>query len=108
MNLTTEQFVMIAAITFMVMGIGTFLIGVIFLIKRGPMGEVRSLAAQTAKLAQKGLAEDVSGLVGNASALIDPLNHMTGTASGIGAFLVILGLLMMVLAYWIATRSIFA
>lgn len=25
MNLTTEQFVMIAAITFMVMGIGTFL-----------------------------------------------------------------------------------
>ncbi len=46
MNLTTEQFVMIAAITFMVMGIGTFLIGVIFLIKRGQMGEVRSLAAQ--------------------------------------------------------------
>ena len=72
------------------------------------MGEVRLLAAQTAKVAQKGLAEDVTGLVGNASALIDSLNHMTGTASGIGAFLVILGLLMMVLAYWIATRSIFA
>ncbi len=102
-----QEFVMIMTLVLFVMGILTFLIGIIFLIKRGPNSEIRTLANQTAKLAQKGLTDEISGLVGNASALIDSLNQMTGTATGVGAFLVILGVLMMLLAYWIGTRPFF-
>ena len=49
---------------------------------------------QTAKLAQKGLAEDVAGLVGNAANLMDSMNQLTRTTRGVGVVLVLFGSLM--------------
>jgi hypothetical protein len=61
--------------------------------------DVRTLATQTAKLAQKGITDDVSGLVGNASTLIDSLNGLTKTSAGLGMFLIFIGLALFGAAY---------
>ena len=65
---------------------------------------VHKIAVQTTELAEKGVAEEVAGLVGNASTLIVPLNQLVKTAAGIGVFLIILGSLMIASAYWLTLQ----
>lgn len=73
------------------LGLLMVLIGLTILAKRAFGNEVQTLAASTSKLAQKGLADDVAGLVGNASALMNSLQEMVKTARGIGMFLILIG-----------------
>ncbi|NPV57950.1 MAG: hypothetical protein HPY76_14945 [Anaerolineae bacterium] len=81
-------------------------LGVYILISKVLGDEVKVLAKQIAKLAQKGLADDVFGLVGNASSLIDSLNQLVLTTSGIGVFLVILGCVFMGASYFMLLQVI--
>jgi hypothetical protein len=88
---------------------GLFLIGMIFsiigaivLINRSAGRDVRALTAQSALLAKKGIAEDVAGLVGNVSALLKATNELVRTAAGIGVFLILLGVMLMIGACWLA------
>ena len=91
MAIESSQLQLILVLSLLGMG-GLSLAGGIFvLIKKTFSKEVEVIANQMAKLAQKGIADDVSGLVGNASSLIDSLNQLTKTASGIGIFLVLIG-----------------
>jgi hypothetical protein len=92
---------LVMTITLFILGVGTFLAGILIVALRSPSNDIKVIANQTAQLAQKGIAEDVAGLVGNASTLLDALNQLTRTTSGIGAFLAILGLIVMALACWI-------
>jgi len=85
------------------LGASTLIAGVIVLLTRVLGKDVRTIADQTSKMAQKGIAEDVAGLVGNASALLDALNNMVKTAAGVGIFLVFVGIGLMVLAYFLVT-----
>jgi hypothetical protein len=55
---------------------------------------VHTLAVQTNRLAQKGILDDVAGLVGNASTLLDATNQLVRTTTGIGVFMVIVGFLL--------------
>jgi len=81
----------------------TFIAGVFILIL-GIWGlEQRSLVAETNRIAQKGLAEEISGLVGNASMLMSAINDMVRTRNGIGIILIITGMVLMVTAYWFTT-----
>jgi amino acid transporter len=82
-------------------GFITFAIGLFILISTIRNKEIKTLADQTTKLAQKGLAEEVAGLVGNASALITALNSMVATTAGVGLFLTILAVLIMIGAFWL-------
>jgi hypothetical protein len=79
-------------------------IGVITLIGKFNGKELRTIADQTTKLAQKGITEEISGLVGNARSLIEALDQMVKTTAGIGIFLVILGALLLTAAYVLVTR----
>lgn len=92
---------LIMGVALFFLGICTLIIGVFVLINKAVGKNVSVLSAQTAKLAQKGLTEDMAGLVGNASALMTSLNELVRTATGIGVFLAILGLGLMGSAYWI-------
>jgi hypothetical protein len=76
--------------------------GLFILVVRSTGKEVRTLANQTTQLAKKGIAEDVAGLVGNASTLLSATNELIRTTAGIGVFLAILGFLLMVVAAWLA------
>lgn len=87
-------------------GMCAFLAGVAILVLRAWGRDIRSLTNQTSRLAQKGLAEDVAGLVGNASALLAIVNDMVRTATGIGVFLMLVGLGLMTLAYWLTVRAL--
>ena len=96
-------------IFFMVMalfmlGAVSFVTGLMILAVRASGKDVKALVAQTSQLAQKGLAEDVAGLIGNASGLLDAMNQLVKTTAGVGVFLTILGVVLMSLASWIALK----
>ena len=77
------------------------LVGGIVILSMGAAGkDLRTLANQTTQLASKGLAEDVAGLVGNASILLDAVHQMVRTTAGIGVFLSVLGVVLMSGAVW--------
>ncbi|RPI35043.1 MAG: hypothetical protein EHM70_00875 [Chloroflexota bacterium] len=88
------------AIGIFLMGVITFWIGVAILVFKTAGRDQQIIAAQTARLAQKGLAEEISGLVGNASSLLNALNEMVRTTAGIGIFLIAIGLVLMGSAIW--------
>ena len=91
---------LIAAAVF-VLGFLLILIGALVMVSRSYSREVRTLAAHTARLGQKGIAQDVTGLVNSATELVASINSLVKTASGIGLFLITLGVAMMAAAYWI-------
>lgn len=97
--MSSNDFIMTMAIVLLVMGVIVLGIGVYTLIKKVLGKEINTIADQTVKIAQKGITDEISGLVGNARALIEVLNEMVKTATGIGIFLVILGALLMAGAY---------
>lgn len=93
-GMTISDFLFTLAGVMTVLGAITLGIGVYVLVVRAAGPELRMIADQTAKLAQKGIAEDVAGLVGNASSLVESLNQLVKTATGVGAFLIFVSLAM--------------
>jgi len=81
-------------------GFGTFCAGVLTLLTGAWGKELRTTLEQTNRLAQKGLADEVSGLVGNASSLLATVNDLIRTRNGIGIILIITGGILMVVPCW--------
>lgn len=77
------------------------LTGLIILTKKAIGREIQTLAKTTSKLAQKGIADDIAGLVGNASVLMSALQEMVKTAAGIGVFLILIGGIFISGSLWI-------
>jgi len=102
MKLTPENLFVILDAALFGLGMVTFVIGVVILAFRSSGADVRTLATQAVRLAQKGLSEQVPGLVGNASSMLDALNQLVRTTRGVGIFLCLLGLALMALACWFA------
>lgn len=96
---TTHDFVFIVAASLTLLGVIGIGAGIILLVTRASGKAVQTLAAQASELAKKGLAEEISGLVGNASALIEALNQLVRTSAGIGIFLVLFGFVMLICAF---------
>jgi len=104
LNLSISDLKLLMVIGLFILGAITLLIGILLLITRSAGKEVRALATQTARLAKKGIAEDVAGLVGNASNLLSATNELVRTSAGIGVFLAILGFLLMAVATWLVLK----
>ncbi len=98
-TLTPEQLRMWIGILVFLSGLATFAVGVFVLVTRALSADVHRVATRTAKLAQKGMLEDASGLVGNANALLISLNKLVRTTAGTALFLIALGITMMVYSY---------
>jgi len=98
-SMTVNDFLLSMAIVLVVSGIVILGIGVFTLIKKLMGKELQTIADQTSKLAQKGITDDVAGLVGNARTLIEALNQMVKTTAGVGIFLVIIGFVLLAAAY---------
>ena len=101
-SIPADQLMLLMAIILFILGLLGVIIGIAILVTRTASQEVRTLATQTTRLAQKGLSDDIVGLVGNTSALLDALNALVRTTAGIGVFITIVGLLMMVASGWLA------
>lgn len=104
LSLSISDLKLLMVIGLFILGAITLLIGILLLITRSAGKEVRALATQTARLAKKGIAEDVAGLVGNASNLLSATNELVRTSAGIGVFLAILGFLLMTVATWLVLK----
>ena len=98
LNFTDVQIVIAGAV--FLLGCMCVVFGTFVLISRGYSKEVRALASHTARIGQKGVAQEITGLVTSASELVASLNQLVKTANGIGVFLIVLGLSMMGAAYW--------
>jgi hypothetical protein len=102
-NLTFELLIVMVIISFF-LGMASSITGIVILTTRAAGRDVHTLATQTTRLAQKGLAEEVAGLVGNATSLLDAMNQLIRTAAGVGFFLTVFGLLLMVAAAYLALQ----
>jgi hypothetical protein len=80
------------AVFLFIIGIFSIASGLFILVAKVAGGDIRTIARQTTALAQKGLTEEVSGLVGNATALLAAVNDLVKTTSGIGIFLILVGI----------------
>lgn len=98
-SMTVNDFLLSMAAALLVVGILVLGVGVFTLVSKMFGSDLRTIANQTAKLAQKGITEDVTGLVGNARTLIETLNEMVKTSAGVGIFLILLGIGLMGAAY---------
>jgi len=85
-----------------VLGCMCVLLGIFVLVTRGYSRDIRALASHTARLGQKGMAEEITGLVRSATELVGALSGLVKTASGAGLFLITLG--MVASAYWVVTQ----
>lgn len=103
-TLTPLTLILIIVIALFLLGVVTFVGGILVLTFRTNNKDIKTLATQTTRLAQKGIAEDVAGLVGNASALLEATNEMVRTTKGVGIFLTILGILLMAAASWLVLQ----
>jgi hypothetical protein len=90
-----EDLITLLTLVFMGLGLITFITGFIVLLTRVLGKGISQIAKETQKVVQKGITEEIASIIGNASVLIDSLNHMVTTAAGIGVFLMILGVLLM-------------
>jgi hypothetical protein len=95
----SQDFVFILASSLTILGVVSIGSGIILLVTRVTSKAVHSIAAQTARLAQKGLTEEIAGLVGNASSLMEAINQLVRTSAGIGIFLVLFGFIMLMAAF---------
>jgi hypothetical protein len=94
-----HDIVFILAASLTLLGIISIMAGIILLVTRVTGKAVQTIATQTTRLAQKGLTEEIAGLVGNASSLMEAINQLVRTSAGIGIFLVLFGFTMMVGAF---------
>ena len=99
---TPFNILMVMAITGFSIGLITFVAGILILTLKPSTADIKTLITQTNNLAQKGIAEDISGLVGNASVLMGAMSDLVRTTSGVGVFLPILGLILMLGSAWLA------
>lgn len=86
------------------LGVICLVAGIFLLFRRVGGDEIKAIATQTARLAQKGIVEEVTGMVGNASSLLDALNELVRTTTGIGVFLTLFGFILMVAAYYLGIQ----
>src|SRR5512133_2988872 len=98
-SMTVNDFLLSMATALLICGIVMLGLGVYTLIGKLMGKELRTIADQTTKLAQKGITEELSGLVGNARTLIEALNGMVKTTAGIGILLLMLGIILLAAAY---------
>ncbi|MFN2236063.1 MAG: hypothetical protein ACK2U1_17700 [Anaerolineales bacterium] len=99
----TELLLWMAIVLFSLGGI-LILAGSFILLLHTRNKDVHTLAVQTNRLAQKGILDDVAGLVGNASTLLDATNQLVRTTTGIGVFMVIVGFILTATSIYILTQ----
>ena len=95
---TTNQVIQVIAYILFGLGILCLILSIIILAKQTVGKNIQTIANQTTKLAEKGITDGVSGLVGNASLLISSLNDLSRSNSGIGIFFVFLSLVLLAAA----------
>ena len=103
-QLTANDFVLTLAGIVLFLGVISFIVGLFILAFKITTGDFSKISSQSAKLMSKGLTDDVSDLMGNASSLLESLTQMSKTRAGVGMFLVIVSFVLFIVAYYFVSR----
>ncbi len=95
---STPDILLLMTLSLFVLGMVAFVSGMVILLSRSLGRDVRQITRSTRKVAEKALSYDLSGLIGNASMLLTATNDMVRTGAGVGAFLMIVGSIMDLIA----------
>jgi hypothetical protein len=77
-------------------GLITFAVGVSILIIRSIGRDTRAISKTIIHITEKGIADDFSGMMDNATSLMAATTNLIQTTKGIGVFLIISGSLFMI------------
>lgn len=103
-GLTMNDLILILSFVILAMGVITFIVGIFTLAFKINSEDFNEISSQTAKLMNKGMSEDISGMIGNASSLLQSINEMARTKAGVGMFLLIVAFILLGCAYFLITR----
>jgi hypothetical protein len=102
-TLNANDFTLTLAVILLVMGVITFLVGIIILAFKVKSDEFTTITEQSAKLMEKGIVDNVSELMGSTSSLLETINQMVKTKAGVGVFLVLITFILFGVAYYLIT-----
>ena len=105
-QLTANDFVLTLAGIVLFLGVISFIVGLFILAFKITTGDFSKISSQSVKLMSKGLTDDVSDLMGNASSLLESLTQMSKTRAGVGMFLIIVSFVLFIVAYYLVSRII--
>ncbi len=105
-NINANNIQLFMLIGTFLLGTITFLLGLAILMYGAWGKDLRTIADQTTKLAQKGITDEISGLVGNASTLMTTLNDLVRTSNGIGFYLTIIGAALMFISCLVLLKNL--
>ena len=100
-SIGVNDLILIMAVSLMIMGIISLVSGILTLAFRVSGKDIHTLASQTMRLAQKGVADEVAGLVGNASSLLEAVNQLVKTSTGVGVFLILVSFALFAGSYYL-------
>lgn len=103
-EITQSDTLLIMAAALFFLGMVTLAMGLFVLVTRTMNKDIKNISSTASKMMQKGIADEMAGLVGNASALLETVAQLVRTAAGVGIFVTALGLGMMAAAYWIVLQ----
>ena len=95
-----NQILLTISVVLFAFGIVCLVLSIFILAKQAMNRNIQTIADATSKLAERGITDGVSGLVGNASLLINSLNDLAKSNTGIGIFFVFLSLVLFAAAYY--------
>jgi hypothetical protein len=103
-EMTVDNFVFTLAGVVLFLGVLSFIIGLFTLGFKITSSEYAKISSQSAKLINKGLTDDVSDLMGNASSLLESLTQMSKTRAGVGMFLIITAFILFCVTYYLVSQ----
>ena len=99
--LTVKDFIFTLTGVVLFLGVVSFVIGIFTLGFKITSGDYAKISSHSAKLIGKGLTDDVSDLMGNASSLLESLTQMSKTRAGVGMFLIIVAFILFCFTYYL-------
>jgi hypothetical protein len=107
MSLVTPfNLLILIVLTLFTFGSLSILAGMIILVNRAYSSELKALAMQTSRLVQKGIAEEIAGLIGQASTLLNAINDLIRSTAGLGFTLILVGFVLISTAAFIAYQML--
>jgi hypothetical protein len=104
--IATEDIRLLMGLIFFPAGLLAIVTGLVMLVAHPYRDEAKILAAQSARLGQKGVGDNIAVAAQSATALIDAVNNLIRTSSGNALIIIAVGVLFEIAAYLILIAKI--
>ena len=104
--IVTEDVRLLMGLIFFPAGLLAIVTGLIMLVAHPYRDEAKILAAQSARLGQKGVGDNIAVAAQSATALIEAVNNLIRTSSGNALIIIAVGALLEIAAYLLLIAKI--